>query len=71
MTRPHDETQGTLLPRAIGRPATEALRLAGIDRLEQLDGASAKELLRLHGVGKAAIARLRDALAATGRAFRD
>jgi hypothetical protein len=71
MTQPHEEPRGTPLPRAIGRPATEALRLAGIERLEQLDGASARELLRLHGVGQVAIARLRDALAATGRAFRD
>jgi hypothetical protein len=59
------------LPRNIGRTATAALTLAGYDRLERLDGASAGELLRLHGVGPAAIARLRVALAATGRSFRD
>ena len=58
------------LPRNIGRPATDALTLAGYDRLERLDGASARELLRLHGVGPAAIARLREALAATGRSLR-
>lgn len=59
------------LPRSIGRPATAALTLAGYDRLDRLDGASASELLRLHGVGSVAIARLRVALAATGRSFRD
>jgi hypothetical protein len=63
--------EGTPLPRNIGRPATDALNLAGIDRLEQLDGASAKELLKLHGVGQVAIARLREALAARGLGFRD
>ena len=59
------------LPRNIGRPATDALALAGYDTLERLDGASARELLRLHGVGPMAIARLREALAASGRSFRD
>ncbi|MEO8273843.1 MAG: DNA-binding protein [Chloroflexota bacterium] len=62
---------GSALPRSIGRPATSALTLAGYDRLERLDGASVSELLRLHGVGPAAIARLRDALASTGRTLRD
>ena len=62
---------GTPLPRSIGRPATDALRLAGYDSLERLDGVSARALLQLHGVGPTAIARLRDALAATGRAFGD
>ena len=71
MSRPRSVTAGTPLPRKIGRPATAALTLAGYDRLERLDGASATELLRLHGVGPTAIARLRDALAAAGRSFRD
>ena len=71
MSRRPDVKAGTPLPRTIGRPATDALHLAGIDTLEQLDGASATELLRLHGVGKVAVARLRDALVATGRSFRD
>ncbi len=59
------------LPRNIGRPATAALTLAGYDSLDRLAGASASDLLKLHGVGPAAIARLRVALAATGRSFRD
>ena len=71
MTRRRSVTPGTPLPHNIGRPATAALTLAGYDRLERLDGASATELLRLHGVGPTAIARLRDALAAAGRSFRD
>ena len=71
MTQERRTAEGTPLPRSIGRPATDALTLAGYDLLERLDGASAKELLRLHGVGPSAIARLREALAATGRALRD
>lgn len=62
---------GTALPRNIGRPATAALELAGYRRLEHLDGESSQALLRLHGVGPTAISRLREALAATGRSFRD
>lgn len=71
VTAPPSDSAGTPLPRNIGRPATDALTLAGFDRLERLDGASAKELLRLHGVGKAAVERLRVALAEAGLAFRD
>lgn len=71
MSRVSSGPTGNDLPRNIGRPATAALALAGYIRLDQLRGASAKELLRLHGVGPTAIARLREALAATGRAFRD
>jgi DNA repair protein RadC len=63
--------RATPLPRNIGRPATDALTLAGYDSLERLDGASPKALLRLHGVGPVAIARLREALAADGRSMRD
>lgn len=64
-------TPGTALPRNIGRAATDALTLAGFDTLERLDGASTQALLRLHGVGPVAIARLRVALAELGRSFRD
>jgi hypothetical protein len=51
------------LPSAIGRPATRALNGAGYDRLAQLDGVPAADLLRLHGVGPKAVAVLREALA--------
>lgn len=71
VTQPRRDTPATPLPRNIGRPATAALTLVGYDTLESLDGASAQELLRLHGVGPVAIARLREALAAAGRSFRD
>jgi predicted flap endonuclease-1-like 5' DNA nuclease len=50
------------LPRGIGAPAARALAAAGITRLEQLTTFSESELLKLHGVGPAAIRVLREAL---------
>lgn len=57
---------GTPLPRAIGAPATRALRGAGITTLEQVAGRSADQLAAMHGVGPVAITRLREALAERG-----
>jgi hypothetical protein len=54
------------LPRGIGRPATGALHAAGYERLEQLDGVPAADLLALHGVGPKAVRVLRAALAERG-----
>jgi predicted flap endonuclease-1-like 5' DNA nuclease len=62
-------TNGTPLP-SIGRPATQALELAGVTRLEQLSRFSEAELLALHGVGPKAIRLLNEALHAHGLAFR-
>lgn len=56
---------GTSWPR-IGAPATRALRAAGYDTLESLDGASASGLQALHGFGPIALARLREALDRAG-----
>ena len=58
------------LPRSIGRPATNALHHAGIDRLAQVATLTEAELLRIHGVGPKAVQILRDALAERGRSFR-
>jgi hypothetical protein len=55
---------------AIGRPAANALGLAGITTLEQVAEHTEAELLDLHGVGPKAVRTLREALAASGRAFR-
>jgi predicted flap endonuclease-1-like 5' DNA nuclease len=62
--RPADE-----LPRSIGRPATNALHLEGIYRLDQVAERSEQELMALHGVGPRAIRLLREALAAEGTSF--
>ncbi len=48
------------LPKAIGKPATNALLNAGINTLDQISGMTDKELLALHGVGPKAIKILRD-----------
>ena len=62
--------EGTPLPRSIGAPATRALRAAGLTSLESLGAVTEAELLAMHGVGPVAIARLREALADAGLAYR-
>jgi predicted flap endonuclease-1-like 5' DNA nuclease len=62
---------GDGLPAGIGRPATQALALAGYTRLEQLTRATERELLGLHGVGPKAVRILRERLAEQGLAFRE
>ena len=59
------------LPANLGAPALRALTAAGLTRLEQLAGVPDAELRRLHGVGPAALARLRQALAAREQARAD
>jgi hypothetical protein len=61
---------GTPLPRSIGAPATRALREQGITSVEQVADWTADDLRALHGVGPIAIARLTEALAGLGLAFR-
>ena len=55
------------MPPAIGKPATRALLLAGIETLGQVAERTEPELLELHGVGPRAVRILREALRATGR----
>ena len=59
------------LPRGIGAPATRALAGAGYSRLEQLTQVTEAELAKLHGVGPRALRILGEALATSGRGFRD
>ena len=54
------------LPRTIGRPATSALELIDVTRLDQLPEHTAKELLALHGFGPKALRILREQLAEHG-----
>ena len=53
------------LPKAIGRPATQALVGAGVTTLTQVAQISDAELLAMHGVGPKAVRILREALSAT------
>jgi hypothetical protein len=58
------------LPKAIGRPATQALVSAGITTLAQVAELTEAELLAMHGVGPKAVRSLGEALSATGRSFK-
>jgi hypothetical protein len=51
------------------RSSPKALVEAGYSRLEQLTHITEAELGQLHGMGPKALRQLREALAATGRAF--
>ena len=57
--------QAAELPK-IGKPAAQAFKLAGYTKLEQFDGVSEAELLKLHGIGPKAIRLLRAALEERG-----
>jgi len=57
------------LPEAMGKVARRELALHGFTELAQFDGASAKELLAIHGVGPKAIRILREHLEREGRHF--
>lgn len=59
------------LPKAIGRPATQALHVAGYTHLAQLTERTTREVLALHGFGPRALRVLREALAERGQTFAD
>jgi len=54
----------------ISAPATRALTGAGYTQLNQLAGVSAKELLKLHGLGPKAIRIIQAALEEQGSSLR-
>lgn len=54
----------------LAAPAQRALASAGITKLEQLKDVAEAELLQLHGMGKNAVATLREALSTRGLSFR-
>jgi hypothetical protein len=58
-------------PDGLAAPGLRALHGAGYARLDQLEKVSEAELLALHGMGRTAIAKLRAALGARGKSFRD
>lgn len=57
------------LPAAMGKVARRELAHHGFTRLDQFDGASARELLAIHGVGPKAIRILREHLEQEGRSL--
>ncbi|WP_086829226.1 helix-hairpin-helix domain-containing protein [Allokutzneria sp. NRRL B-24872] len=61
----------TEFPRTIGKVAARELAANGYTTFDQLTRVSAKELLRIHGVGPKAIRILGEELAARGQSFAD
>ena len=55
----------------LSKPAQRALANAGISTLEQLSAFSEKELLKLHGMGKASLPMLRELLGKRGLTFKN
>jgi predicted flap endonuclease-1-like 5' DNA nuclease len=53
----------------MGEVARRELAHHGFTRLDQLDGASARELLAIHGVGPKAVRILREHLEQEGRSL--
>lgn len=60
---------GTPLPRAIGAPATRALRGVDVHTVEAVSDWRRSDLAALHGVGPVALDRLHEALSALGLEF--
>lgn len=55
----------------LSAPARNALIAQGITTTEQLAGHTEKEILKLHGIGKASLPVFRKALADAGLSFKD
>lgn len=54
----------------LSAPARRALEGAGIETLGKLSAYSEKEILKLHGMGKASLPKLRELLATEGLTFK-
>ncbi|WP_437333186.1 DNA-binding protein [Sorangium sp. So ce394] len=63
------EQPGSSLPKGIGKPATRALALMGVSRLDEVTRFSEAQLRSLHGVGPKAIGVLKAALEAQGKSL--
>jgi len=57
-------------PAGMSGPALQALHVAGVRSMADLESWTAAEFLALHGMGPKGVRILRDALAASGRQFR-
>lgn len=58
-------------PAGMGGPSLRALHGAGVRSMADLEARTEAELLALHGMGNKGMGILRDALAASGRRFRE
>lgn len=57
-------------PKGVAQPAVRALASIGVTELEQAAKFRESELAALHGMGPKALAIIREALRAQGRAFK-
>lgn len=69
MTDSNKSLTQSQLPK-IGKPATRALAVAGITKLEQLTNVTEAEILKLHGVGPKAVRILTEELQENGMSFK-
>lgn len=71
MNRPSDVTHPNrgAFPPGLSGPALRALDVAGIRSMADVERWTERDLAALHGMGPKGIRALRDALAASGRAF--
>jgi hypothetical protein len=60
------ESSQLSLPAGLSQPALRALAAVGVTSLDSVAGASASQLLALHGVGPKAIRTLQEALESRG-----
>ena len=67
---PEDAHVPTEYPTRLGKTARRELAVHGYTRYEQLTSVSARDLLRIHGVGPKAIRILSEELAARGLSFK-
>lgn len=72
MTRPTESTHPNraAFPAGLSGPALRALDAVGARSMDDLSRWTEAELLALHGMGPKVVRILRDALAASGRRFR-
>jgi len=62
-------SDGSELPASMGKVARRELALHGFTRLDQIDGASERQLLAIHGVGPKAVRILREQLELQNRSL--
>ena len=69
MARMNRQEASIELPFKLAKPAQRALAGAGISTLKQLSKLSEKEVCSLHGIGKHAFLKIREALKENGLSF--